>query len=276
MTDALPTIIIIADSRGKGLEEFIDQHPESNRFNNIVKILPGRNLNQIAIETIQSISGLNSQDYYCIILAGICSLTEVTRIAGSKRIHYPLHSRDTKITDITGTIRDLKHRFADSINICTIIPASLTKYFNHYNPGKPLPEGLEQEQSALIDDINTINTEIINANSQTVTNINLSKRVLIQSKKKKQRRTTESYRRIFRFSDTELPDGVHFSDSLKSICFSLIYETAIRDLQHQSPPPPAAVINPYSSQDSQDLSRTLSGILKERHPQLDEYFVLSI
>ena len=162
----------------------------------------------------------------CVILAGICSLTEVTQIAGTKRIHYPLGSRSDKVSDVISTVKDLKRRYTNKINICTIIPASLVKYFNHHNQNKSLPPGLEDEQAALLEDINSINTVICQVNSPETTNINLSRRVLIQSKKKRQRIATEIYRRSLRFSDDQLPDGLHFSDTLKTTCFSLIYTTA--------------------------------------------------
>ena len=246
-----PTIIILTDSRGRGLPEFISEHPESSDYNNIVKVLPGKNLNQIAIEAIQTISNLSAQNYYCVILAGICGLTEVTQIARNKRLHYPLDARSEKVSDITCTVRDLKRRYIDKINICTIIPASLVKYFRYHNQNRPLPPGLEDEQAAHLEDINSINTVICQVNSPETTNINLSRRVLIQSKKKRQRIATEIYRRSLRFSDDQLPDGLHFSDTLKTTCFSLIYTTAIRDLQRRAPSPdPAPIEDPDSSQDS--------------------------
>ena len=255
MSNKKPNIIIICDSRGRGLQNFVDSHPESSNYYNTIEILPGRDINQIAINAIQTISNLSTQNFYCVIFAGICSLTERTTIAGTQRIHYPLNNRTNKVREVINTIRDLKQRYSNSINICTIVPASLNKYFQHHNPQVPAPEGLDAEQNALLEDIEEINQEIVNINAGAITNINLSKRFFKQAKRKRQKIASTIYRRrVLRFTDCDLPDGVHLSEDSKLTCFSLIYESAIRDLSHRPLPSPEEeiILDLNSSQDSSD------------------------
>ena len=98
-----PKILVFSDSRGRGIQEFIQQHPESCKYDNIVRILPGRDLIQIAHAATQAINDLPSDKFYCVIFAGICGLTERTTISGTRRIHYPLDNRTSKTENIITT-----------------------------------------------------------------------------------------------------------------------------------------------------------------------------
>ena len=236
------TIVIISDSRGTGLEDCIKQHPSFSDYNHVIRILPGKDLTQIGAAAKQITSNLRSR-FYCVILAGICSLTERSTVLNERRLHYPLQKREDKISKIIDTIKDLKSQPGGSYNICFFVPASLHKYFKHYNPTAEPPAVLDEEQSALLDDINQINEVIDDLNTST-TNINLLKRVQVNVKKRKQKTNNLAYRKIRKFSDKELVDGVHFSDTLKNICFPLIYDTAIRDIREET--------FLQDSQDSQD------------------------
>ena len=253
MTAVRPKIIIFTDSRGRGLQEFINNHPESGNYDNIISILPGNDLNQISVSMTQVTNALPTDNYFCVVFAGICGLTERSNNDGIRKISYPLDSRDIKTQSIITTIQDLNQRFANKITVCTIIPASLHKHFALNNPNQTPPTELEAEQAALLEDIETINTHIIQSNTGPNININLSKRFHRQIKKKRQKTTTLSYRRLTRFSDKELPDGVHLSNAAKSICFNLIYNSAIRNLNLQLAPSSAAEeTSQTSSQDDSD------------------------
>ena len=94
-----------------------------------------------------------------------------------------------------------------------------------------MPNYVIPEQLALEEDINTINKVLLDLNSKAITNINISSRFQMKSKKKRQRSGTKVvYRRVARFVYSELVDGVHFSDKLKNQVFGLIIDTAIRDI----------------------------------------------
>ena len=145
-----------------------------------------------------------------------------------------MDNRASKSQNIITTIQDLKQAYSSKINICTIIPASLQKYFNYHNPNKDLPQGLEVEQAALLEDIEHINSNITQVNAGSITTINLAKRFQRYAKKKRQKVSALSYRRVSRFVDRDLPDGVHLSEEAKLTCFNLIYNSAIRDLNLQN------------------------------------------
>jgi hypothetical protein len=126
-------------------------------------------------------------------------------------------------------IRSLKYKYGQLINFCTIVPASLPNYFTYFNPDSTPPGYLVNEQAALEVDINVINNHISLLNCH-ITNINLSSRFQAKSKKKRQRSGNKTvYRRVSKFKYSSLVDGVHFSQSMKRTCFSLIIGTTIRD-----------------------------------------------
>ena len=233
MTAVSPKIIIFTDSRGRGLQEFINNHPESGIYENIIRVLPGKDLIQISASLKELINDLPIDKYHCVVFAGICGLTERSNEDGISKISYPLSNRENKVHNVFATIQDLRQTFTNNITVCTIIPASLHKYFERHNHNQSLPTELEAEQNALLEDIETINAYITQFNDTPNININLAKRFQRQIKKKRQRTSSLSYRRISRFCDKDLPDGVHLSDNAKSTCFSLIYNSAIRNLKLQ-------------------------------------------
>ena len=120
----------------------------------------------------------------------------------------------------------------------------------HHNPNETLPEGLNDEQAALLEDVETINNHIIELNPGSIANINISKRFHRKSKKRRQKTSTLAYRRVTKFCDRELPDGVHLSEAAKSMCFSIIYNCAINDLKVQLQQPTSA--NETSQNSSQE------------------------
>jgi hypothetical protein len=142
-------------------------------------------------------------------------------------------------------IRTLKGRFGTKINICTITPASLEIFFTNRNPDVAPPAILADEQVALETDILFLNSHIADLNAGLITNINLASRFKRKSKKKRQRTNKLSYRRVDKFTYSEIPDGVHFSERLKSICFALILNTAIRDIGPSTNPDPPHMLQPW-------------------------------
>jgi hypothetical protein len=225
------TTIIIADSRGKGLEEFIGAHPTPITHQYVVEIMPGKSIPELKQLTIDTIARYDLNFSYIVIFAGICGLTEKSQSGTSRILRYPDQSREAKVDATINTIYSLKYRFRERLNFCLIVPASLPAYFTRHNPDEPVPDYLQTEQHALETDIDKINKIISALNTSANTNINLISRFQRKSKKKRQcsgKRLV--YRRVIKFTDQELPDGVHFSPKLKAVCFSLIVDTTIRDL----------------------------------------------
>ena len=168
---------------------------------------------------------------YCIVYAGICGLTDKVNIKGRSVLRYQSIFRDDKVTCNIDVAKFLKSSFGDQINICSIIPADLIKYYRVHNQDGDISDYLIHEQLALEEDVTTINKVLMDLNSKSITNINLSSRVQIKSKKKRQRSGAKVvYRRVAKFSYSELTDGVHFSQKLKRLIFGLIIDTAIRDI----------------------------------------------
>lgn len=233
------TIIIIADSRGRGLDDFVGGYPTSISHDFVIEIHPGKSLHQLVPIIFSTLARYSLEHTYCIIFAGVCGLSDKTWFNNKPILRYESRYRDEKISSITDTLHFLKSNFGDHINICSIIPPDLIGYYKHFNKDHPVPDFLSIEQSALETDINIINGVILNLNSARITNINLSSRAQLKSKKKRQRSGRKViYRRVIKFTYKDLVDGVHFSPNLKTIAFNLILSTATRDMNSLSEPNP--------------------------------------
>ena len=195
----------------------------------------GKDLTAIANIAREILPNYSNIKHYCVICAGICGLTEKATIDGHRCIRYPDSTREERVQSATTVIHDLTSRFEAHINIATIVPASLHKYFNFHNANVPIPESLQHEQDSLLEDVSSLNDMIVTSNKNFgITTINLCNKFLSKSKKKNRRTNTGSIRRVVKFKDDQLPDGIHFSDSIKEVCFSSIINTAIRDLEYLS------------------------------------------
>ena len=216
----LKNILIITDSRGRGIGQYLKREtPENYKYKTV--FLPGASLERVAVEVFQQ---YDRQQYdNCIVLAGICGLTEKFIIRGQRRLHYPTESAADKVNNILSTIHDLNTRLTH-INIATIIPASLIKHFRYHNPGCELPIGLQDEDKRLLEDIELINREIKETNqAHERRTINLYARVCKNSLRKfrGQART----RRKSRFTDKDLTHDIHCNAALQKTCFELVKET---------------------------------------------------
>ena len=229
------TTIIVSDSRGRGLDDFIGNHPTPEDHQYVLEIKPGKSLSQLCPTIIHLIDSYNKDHTYCIVFAGICGMTDKTFDKTVSRKATILRYQDTyrqdKINNNIDTAKFLKNSYGDHINFCTVIPADLVAYFRHHNPNLPVPDYLVSEQKALEEDITIINKAFLDINSPAITNLNLSRRAQVRSKKKRQRSGSKTvYRRVTKFSYKELSDGVHFSPKLQATVFGLILDTSIRDI----------------------------------------------
>ena len=223
-------LLILTDSRGR---DFRNQIPfiQVPALKVEVIVYSGATFETIAIHAIQLLS--SSPDTYdlCAIFAGICSFTERTTLNNEHRLHYPLQERSAKISGVLETARDLKERFGRKIVFHTIIPASLPKYFFTRNNSIDFFPGIEEEQNALLKDLERVNDSLtsLNARAGNAT-CNLSNRFTSHSLKREYGGEKRIAYRLSRFSDTNLPDGIH--PNLKSVinCLKAIYRAAQRDL----------------------------------------------
>ena len=227
------TTIIIADSRGRGLDDFVGQHLRPINHQYVIDIQSGKSPAQLVPIVTNTIARYDLSKTYCILFAGICGLTIKIRAEGKHQLRYPIDSRSNRVSTVLAAYSELKEKFGPHINFCTIIPASLADYYHYFYPAEPTPDYAKPEQAALEEDILHINQQHIGLNQGILTNINLANRCLVNSKKKRQRSGKKVvYRRVRKFVYTELFDGVHFTAKLRDICFRLILDTAIRDISN--------------------------------------------
>ena len=232
-------LIILTDSRGRGLQGYLENNP--GNFTPVIKFLPGRTLEKIASIANATLPAYKNCNFYCIIHAGICSFTIRTAVGHPSSLRYLLCERETKLRQIINTIGQLKSAYTNRLNICTITPASLTKFFKLKHPHAPLPRGIEEEQIALLDDIFMVNTYIKQLNADHLNpNINLSARFFSHSKKKQHKSKSKATKRVTKFKDTHLVDGLHFDSEIRETCFRLIASTANSELQKLYLPPSPA------------------------------------
>ena len=115
--------------------------------------------------------------------------------------------------------------------------ADLAAYFKFHNPGKPVPEFLAAEQSALEYDIATINGIITFINCGTIRNLNLINWITLKSKKRRQRSGSRvAYRKVAKISYRDFRDGVHFTEKLKLVFFRLLLQISIKAIDSRLRP----------------------------------------
>lgn len=222
------SVLVVTDSRGSDLRGALQPVKIGSPCNIKVAFLPGANLEKIAVETIQE----ERRNYYSriIIFGGICSFTDKVDTQEEKRLYYPLATSEAKKNRALETIKDLYRRFGDRINVCTVPPASLTKYYRVKNHTDSLPEGIEEEEKKLLEDIEALNDEIRTINQEAgVTTLNTSSRVYKHSLKRYKNKATT--RRVSKFSDENLPDGLHFNRQLKERINSIVVDIICQDLE---------------------------------------------
>ena len=244
-------LIIVTDSRGIGIDNFISRNNLEDDFKIVTRVIRGCDLSRAANIARSLMQSYAHRNCYCILFVGICSLTEKERSRTARAIRYPLKNRTTKLECITQVLGDLKTEFGDRVNVPTIIPASLKKFFTFSNPHCKVPSHLLEEQLQPLDDVKTVNDIIKENHLQSVsTTINLASRFYSSSIKKNRKTKSGAKRRVEKFNDSNLFDGLHLADEIKSTCFSLIFEGARRDLDRLRIPETAK----SSSEDSESES----------------------
>jgi hypothetical protein len=224
-------LVIITDSRGRGLQNFIDAHDLENDFTIVLKTIRGCDLRRAASIVRTLLPRYSHRNYYCIVSVGICSFTEKAKSKSKRSITYPLNAREQKVESAIQIISDLKAEFGSRINFPTIIPASLGKFYSYFNPNRSSPSSLEEEQIALVADLKTVNEKIKQGNQELpTTTINLCNRFFSSSIKINKRKKSRTKRRVEKFNDSQLFDGLHLSPEARPACFSLYFESATRDL----------------------------------------------
>ena len=195
-------VIIFSDSRGRNLARLLNRIEDSTiDISYEVHVLPGATLDLIH-KKIERSSRRYSWDL-CIIIAGICDLT--VRVV--TRTHRYLEYTNRRLIETKSIINQILDS-QEKTHISTITPALLSKYSSYRNNDPTI----EDEQKNLMDDIEDINRHIISRSIQRdVPTINLAKLSYDLSLKKQ----GNKHKRITKFSDKNLPDGIHPSIKLE-------------------------------------------------------------
>ncbi len=218
-------IIILCDSRGKGLRKFVERNSEINSVI-IERAFGGADFPKLEYELVKLIPSVPStfKDKTVIISAGICSLTTKTRTPGKHEVSYVnsrLHQLKPQIDSIISlcSAHDLKLIFTG------IYSASLEKSAAHFAEcGKQSVrswsiDDTAKQQFKLETDINSINKYI----SERAQNCDFSYVNLQRSLSKRSTKTYKGKKRVIQYiSYDELTDGIHPSDKLKDELFTKI------------------------------------------------------
>ena len=258
-------VLLISDSRGRGFDTYVERQdiPEGCRFFYIIE--GGLDLRKIADKINQQHKYRKIE--YTIVIGGICSLTEKLTTRGKNKVQYPVQNRAVKRDETIRIIDELKGKYKDKINICTIIPASLSKHYKVRNRVKSsdahkIPD-FSEDQAALLEDIEVINNHIKTLNASTGTpNIDFARRLYKNSLKCKRTGDKGRRKRVGEFCDSRLYDGIHLEEESSYKFFELIFNTIIRRLNPIAPEP--------SYRDQQDTVDPREGTSRETETEGDQ------
>ena len=229
------TIVTVADSRGRGLGDFL-RHGVEHMHDITIQDSSrgGANYDQLTETakalTKNAIRANPSHRVILVLFGGICSFTQVTRRGSESEITY--ERDETRVASLKRKLDDL-YDFCKSKGFyllsTSIIPASLQKAQDHYIQTRRLSvphlPDIESRQSDLEADIAEFNSYVkIKAESESCAHVNLHKEIqknAIKGKRKhcKRRVTTTDY--------AKLTDGVHPTEDLKIQLSSKIQQACL-------------------------------------------------
>ena len=139
-------VLILTDSRGKGLEEVIkDRSLDSQNIKPTIITRPGITLEHCVDIAITKGNDPTHQFDLIIIQAGICDFTVRNRQGNIKILNY---IRNEQVAKIESYLVRLRQNLGSKINVATIIPASLSKYLSfhqRFQPNINIPDKLVQD-----------------------------------------------------------------------------------------------------------------------------------
>ena len=231
------SILVITDSRGRYLQDKLNEIFTQEPPHIIVKVVPGGTIQ--AAEQLVENSYLDLGQIDILVLAlGICNLTKKLKDENGTTLRYD--SDDVSRQYKTRNLLDGINRLANSdkckkVLIATIPPASLGKYNKSKNPGKS-QLNYEIEQQSLLEDIQLINNKIKDINIEAgVPLIDWARFFFNISVKRRRSGTIRT--KITKFTDTNLNDGVHFNDKVRRNCHGklalVLQQTYLASMKHR-------------------------------------------
>ena len=156
-----------------------------------------------------------------IIIGGICNFTMRIKAKKTRKLEY----KDRKTEATKQAIEDILEHQGDIAQICTLTPANILKH------NKVSVKGDSEEQKQLVSDIEELNQFIINKNiERDWPTIDLARQSYTASLKKQGNKK----KRIQKFTDKELADGVHPTTHLKATWASYMAPVIVKILEKLS------------------------------------------
>ena len=192
--------LIITDSRGKGLLPLIEQYsPKETNIDYNDLVIPGATLGAIHKRIERAIRRRSAWDAI-IVIGGICNFTRRITSKNRRQLYYS----ERKLELVREEIDSLLQSLGRKVSVATITPASISKYSTHRDP--ETDPSVQEEQDNLVEDINQINRHVIETNkNRDLPTIDLA----CNSFTNKLKRQGSSKKRITKFTDKGLDDGLH-------------------------------------------------------------------
>lgn len=209
-------VIILTDSRGFGLKEFIDAKkpfPKGTLVHVISK--GGATLAKLQQDLERSLRRSRETCDVIVLLAGICSFT-----ARDKETQIIAYST-SKLQENTEFIESISAKYGSKLLLSTIPPVDINKY-NNFGPqrSQELTEDIKLQQQNLERDISRYNTKIIDlSNALNTEAIKFHEHIRLNKIQGRGRRRRSS-RKQPHASYNKLYDGVHPNPELKQKFFA--------------------------------------------------------
>ena len=224
-------VLILTDSRGKGIQEFFDSYVNEHDLPLVCKfeIVKGAKLQRLYHIALREDRSYRFDKI--LIIGGICNFTTRESYNSIRILSYYSTDQIDKFLQILTKLRD---HFGSRVNIATVVPASLTQYYKyHLTEEDPLEQGtllaLKSQQSKLLDDLKVVNVKIVEDNKLFGNRtIDLDRQVIGQSVKKRKRGKPQTVK--IEFKEQLLTDGVHPNDSLKKRLHKRTLDSLLREL----------------------------------------------
>ena len=236
-------ILVITDSRGKGLEELLETHTDPTlAINWTVRVYPGATISAIH----RRLNRLHSKYEAIIVIAGICNFTSRIKTRSTIHIEYTESKKDETQIQIDA----LLDTFKEKVHLATITPADLfLQKFPNENTTTDAQKNLEN-------DIKEVNNHIIGRNiHRDLPTVDLADNSMTSSIKKqgsKKKRISKFCNSGLKFTNPKHTDGVHPNPALKEDWVKYIIKLAPHIIRRTSEVGATAQEDPTSSEEDQD------------------------